>query len=124
EGVLKEMGEIALALFCQLQPPGMEDGVDREEQSRRALKRIKEIFGLHTDHPPIPKVALGAGQLQGCQQDAGGTIAGVTPTSSRPQGSHQDAGVAKEGVMPASSRQQGSQQPVVPTAEEQRQRYP
>jgi len=104
EGAVKEMGEIALALFCQLQPPGMgEDGIDRDQQARNALRRIKEIFGLHTDTPPVPKVALGPGQPQGLPQNAGGTIADVTPASSRPPETRQDAG---------------------PTAEEQRQRYP
>ena len=47
EGVLKEMGEIALALFYELQAPGTgEDGIDPDEKSRRALAKIKEIFGL------------------------------------------------------------------------------
>ena len=47
EGAVKEIGEIALALFYQLQPPGTdENGVDPDEQSRRALARIKAIFGL------------------------------------------------------------------------------
>src|SRR5208283_1672295 len=50
EGVLKDMGEIALALFYQLQAPGTgEDGIDPNEQSRSALQRIKEIFGLTPD---------------------------------------------------------------------------
>ncbi len=47
EGVLLEMGEIALALFYQLQAPGTgEDGIDPNERSRRALAKIKEIFAL------------------------------------------------------------------------------
>jgi hypothetical protein len=63
EGVVKEMGEIALALFLQLQPPDKgEEEVDTYEQSRRALQRIKEIFGLAGDHPPLPPGARGAGQ--------------------------------------------------------------
>jgi hypothetical protein len=50
EGGLKDMGEIALALFYQLQAPGTgEDGVDPNEKSRRVLIRIKEIFGLNSD---------------------------------------------------------------------------
>ncbi len=53
EGELQDMGEIALALFYQLQPPGTgEDGIDPDEQSRRALARIKEIFGLTPECAP------------------------------------------------------------------------
>jgi hypothetical protein len=56
EGVLKDLGEIALALFYQLQPPGTgADGIDPIEQSRRAMVRIKEIFGLNSDVPPPPR---------------------------------------------------------------------
>jgi hypothetical protein len=56
EGVLKELGEIALALFYQLQAPGTgPDGIDPIEQSRRAMVRIKEIFGLNSDTPPKPR---------------------------------------------------------------------
>ena len=47
EGVLKEMGEIALALFYQLQAPGTgEDGIDPEEKARRVVAQAKEIFGI------------------------------------------------------------------------------
>jgi hypothetical protein len=50
EGELKEMGEFALALFYQLQPPGTdEDGVNPEEQARRAVTTFRSIFGLATD---------------------------------------------------------------------------
>jgi len=60
EGVLKDMGEIALALFYELQAPGTgEDGVDPEEKSRRALAKFKEIFGLGGDCPPPVRVAPG-----------------------------------------------------------------
>jgi hypothetical protein len=55
EGVLKDMGDMALALFCQLQPPDTgEDGIDPNEQAQRALMRIKEIFGLTSDCAPPP----------------------------------------------------------------------
>jgi hypothetical protein len=58
EGVLKDLGEITLALFYELQAPGTgEDGMDVHEQSRRALIRIQEIFGLNGDQPPQLKVA-------------------------------------------------------------------
>jgi hypothetical protein len=58
EGELKDMGEIALALFYELQAPGTgEDGIDPNEKGRRALVRIKEIFGLSSDYPPGAKAA-------------------------------------------------------------------
>jgi hypothetical protein len=58
EGVLKEMGDMALALFYQLQPPGTgEDGIDSNEAQRRVLQRVKEIFGLAGDTPPQARVA-------------------------------------------------------------------
>jgi len=62
EGVVKEMGEIALALFMQLQEPGKDEKdeeMDNYEQSRRALQRIKEIFGLAGDTPPVPPPTSG-----------------------------------------------------------------
>jgi hypothetical protein len=55
DGVLKEMGEIAIALFLQLQPPGVgADGITIEDQCRRAAARMREIFGLSSDTPPPP----------------------------------------------------------------------
>jgi hypothetical protein len=61
EGLLKDMGEIALALFYELQAPGTgEDGIDPEEKSRRALAKFKEIFGLGGDCPPPLRVAPGS----------------------------------------------------------------
>jgi hypothetical protein len=72
EGALKEMGEIALALFYELQEPGTgEEVMDRNEQQRRVLVRIKEIFGLNSDHPPGVKVPPASSQPQGSQQGAG-----------------------------------------------------
>jgi len=65
EGVLKDMGEIALALFYELQAPGTgQDGVDPEEKSRRALAKFKEIFGLSSDCPPPVRFAPGCGGPQ------------------------------------------------------------
>jgi hypothetical protein len=65
ETILKDMGEIALTLFYQLQAPGTgEDGIDPEEKSRRALVKFKAIFGLGGDEPPKPKSALTPSQLQ------------------------------------------------------------
>jgi hypothetical protein len=47
EGVTTEMGEIALALFYQLQEPGTdEDGVSELEKARRVVENVKWIFGI------------------------------------------------------------------------------
>jgi hypothetical protein len=84
EGVLKEMGDIALALFYQLQAPGTgQDGVDREDAQRRVLARIKEIFGLYPEPAPKPNATPGSNQQEASahgadateegQQDAGAT---------------------------------------------------
>jgi len=43
--------------------PGEE--IDREEQSRNALRRIKEIFGLAGDEPPKPPVRQVPGAADG-----------------------------------------------------------
>jgi len=75
EGVLKEMGEIALALFYQLQAPGTgADGIDPNEKARRALARIKEIFGLSGDSPPQVHVAPGFRQTHENQQHTQGGL--------------------------------------------------
>ena len=110
EGVVKEMAEIALALFYQLQAPGTgADGVDPEEHSRRALFRIKEIFGLAGDAPPTPKVAFYPGQAQDCRQEAGTPPGpGVTPPPSWPLGSQQYAGAGGTAAAPPSSPPVGS----------------
>lgn len=68
EGVVKEMGEIALALFLQLQEPGERDKegrhVDPNEIGRRAAAKLKEIFGLSGDVPPQVRVAAASSQPQ------------------------------------------------------------
>ncbi|MGO8788220.1 MAG: hypothetical protein ACLQVL_12675 [Terriglobia bacterium] len=49
EGVVKEMAEIAQALFCQLRAPGTdEEGLTAEEQARMMVEQAKEIFGIGT----------------------------------------------------------------------------
>lgn len=58
---VQEMGEIALALFYQLQDPGAQDEFGRPvssyEQQRQVLIRVKEIFGLNEDPPYPPNAA-------------------------------------------------------------------
>jgi len=56
EGVVKEMSEIAVALFYELQAPGTgEDGEDPEEKTRRVMNKIRGIFGLSP--LPLPEAA-------------------------------------------------------------------
>jgi hypothetical protein len=78
EGVVKEMADMALVLFYQLQVPGTgEDGLDPFEAARRMVAQAKEIFGIGT-HPvdsPPPNVA---------------------PDSSQGEEDHQDPDVAEE----------------------------
>jgi hypothetical protein len=55
EGALNEMGEVALALFYQLQAPGTgEDGEDPEEKTRRVVRKIKGIFGVTLGPEDLP----------------------------------------------------------------------
>ena len=59
EGALKDMGEIALALFYRLQPPGTgEDGVDSEEKVRRVIGKIRAIFGLSTSEDDLEMIVV------------------------------------------------------------------
>jgi len=73
EESLTEMGDIILALFMQLQEPGEHDEqgrrVDPHEQSRKAAQRIKEIFGLAGDTPPVVRRPVIPGQEPSCQQE-------------------------------------------------------
>jgi hypothetical protein len=72
EGVLKDMGEIALALFYQLQAPGTgEDGEDPEEKTRRVIRKIKGIFGITLDPEDKEVVASGSTQFREGEQGAG-----------------------------------------------------
>ena len=67
EGVVKEMGEIAVVLFYRLQPPGAdESGLDPEETARRMVAQAKEIFGIGTTAHFAPQVnaAPDSGQSQ------------------------------------------------------------
>jgi hypothetical protein len=79
------MGEIALALFYQLQEPGApapgepdEGGhrSDSEADVRKVVVKIREIFGVRTSGPePEADVAPASSQPHGNQQDAGATEA-------------------------------------------------
>ena len=84
EGAVKEMGEIALALFYQLQGPGQhaEDGspLDGQETSRRALRKFKEIFGLN-DPEPAANALPDSTPPQKSQPGAGANQAAVAPAS-------------------------------------------
>jgi hypothetical protein len=73
EGVVKEMGEMALALFYRLQPPGAgEDGLDPMESARRMVDQVKEIFGigLHPPYAPPSNAPPGSSPVEDDPQDA------------------------------------------------------
>jgi hypothetical protein len=54
QGVMTEMGEIALDLFYHLQDPGADkDGVSEEEQYRGAVNSFRSIFGLEEIKEPV-----------------------------------------------------------------------
>jgi hypothetical protein len=102
EGEVKEMGEMAVALFYQLREPGAADPGEGGEHAgseadvRRVWRRIREIFGLPTSDPePEADEAPASGRPPGSQQDAGATSTDGAPASSRPQGSQQDAGATE-----------------------------
>jgi len=88
EGVMEEMGEIVVALFYRLREPGTPglgepgEGVDPEEQQRRVLKRIKEIFGLAGDDEDDEKRGFHAGQQ--AQQNVGAPNIEAAPASGQP----------------------------------------
>jgi hypothetical protein len=60
------MGEIALALFYQLQAPGTdEDGMDEMERARIVVRQVKDIFGVdmnREDDPPVASKPLEEGR--------------------------------------------------------------
>jgi hypothetical protein len=79
EGESKDMGEIALALFYQLQPPGEQaeggPGSDPEANVRRVMAKIRDIFGLSTSEADLERI--------------------IVPDSSPPQEGQQDAAAAE-----------------------------
>ena len=63
EGVLKDMGEITLALFYELQAPGTgEDGIDEFEKARLMVEQAKEIFGIGRSQETEPDIAANPSQ--------------------------------------------------------------
>ena len=96
EGAVKEIGEIALALFFQLQKPGTgKDGEDPEEKTRRVMNKIRAIFGLG----PLDEEAVLVPNLQpsGPQVDGGAEV-DVVPAWSQPQESQQIRFADSDGV--------------------------
>ncbi len=101
EGVVKEMAEIALVLFYQLQPPGADQsGLDPEEQARRMVAQAKEIFGIGMTaaFPPPAKVAADSSQPEESQPVRFVDSEGVprTPEIGDPDPSGRVAGDAKD----------------------------
>jgi hypothetical protein len=82
EGVAKEMGEIALALFLELQAPARQEGsVNSMEEARLMVEQAKEIFGIGTTAYPVPTVrgAPTWGPPRESPQADGGTGASLAP---------------------------------------------
>jgi hypothetical protein len=82
EGVAKEMGEIALALFLELQgPPRQEGSVNSMEEARLMVAQAKEIFGIGMNAPFAPPVsgAPAGGQPAESPQGDGATVASLAP---------------------------------------------
>jgi hypothetical protein len=103
EGTWKDMSETALALFYQLQPPGTgEDGIDPDEQSRRAVRRIKEIFGLTPEDAPPPIRMPGYGPPGVCPQDAPADVAPAL--SPAPAGLPANSGQVPVGTTPPAEK--------------------
>ncbi len=100
EGVAKEMSEVALALFYQLQEPGtlrpgdvgFEDE-EKEAMTRRALAKLKAIFGL--DSPP-PFAPNARGARPGVAPPEGRQFAGAAEAHTTPDVSPAPCGVAPD----------------------------
>jgi hypothetical protein len=134
EGVLKEMSEIALALFYQLQAPRTgedgEDELDSFEAAQKVVAQVKEIFGIGTRPPFAPQVNAGpySHQPQESQQPA---QAGVAPDA-RPAYADvaSDFSPARGNLAldfrpaPADLPTKSGQVPVGATQDEQQKRYP
>jgi len=71
EGVVKEMGEIALALFCRLEPEKGKDAPDAEEKARLIVAQVKVIFGIGMGEYALrTNIAPNGGQPEESPQEA------------------------------------------------------
>ncbi|MGD0222392.1 MAG: hypothetical protein ABSF71_08635 [Terriglobia bacterium] len=71
EGVVKEMGEIALALFCRLERDEDQDGPEDYERAKLIVAQVKSIFGIGmTDYNNQTNAALEGGQPGESPQEA------------------------------------------------------
>ena len=123
EGVAKEMGEIALALFLELQaPPRHEGSVNSMEEARLMVEQAKEIFGIGTTAYPVPTVrgAPTWGPPRESPQADGATGANVAPDFSPAYAELKFSATPP----PAGLEKVSGQVPVgVTQAEQNRQRY-
>jgi ParB-like chromosome segregation protein Spo0J len=76
DGVTTEMGEIALALFYQLQEPGTDpNGVSVEERNRAMANSMRSIFGLGPIEEPVGMLGPDGNQMviypEGYKETAG-----------------------------------------------------
>jgi hypothetical protein len=110
EGVLKDMGEIALALFYQLQAPGTgEDGETEEEKTRRVMNKVRGIFGLSPLKEEEEEVLVPDPGQQSPQASGDGD---------------ENQQVAQGGVAPDFSPAPADLSVVAPQPEERDERYP
>jgi hypothetical protein len=114
DGVAKDMSEVALALFYQLQEPGTlhpgDEGFEDAEEAaktRRVMTKIRGIFGLDPlpdDREDTPRVRPNAPQQPG-RQDAGATETDAAPnfgpTDADPSAATAGSGQALEVAAPA-----------------------
>jgi hypothetical protein len=118
EGVLRDLGEIALALFYQLQAPGAgEDGEDPEEKTRRVMNKIRGIFGLS---PLKEDVALVPSPQQSSQQIGPQVQCESDPATVEIDGAEN----AEADGAPDSSGSQGNRGDALATDGEEDERYP
>jgi hypothetical protein len=112
EGELQKMGEIALALFYQLQAPGTgADGLDPQEVAHRVANKIRAIFGVSTDNLKADSRSAGESRQvrpqdsDGVQRtpeigDAGSTEEDVAPDGTCPDPIGSPANLKRGDVAP------------------------
>ncbi len=92
EGVVKEMGEIALALFYRLEKPPEKDEeglpLDPYERARLMVEQAKEIFGIGRTAFPAPAAGIAA-------ESCGALPNQPAETGASPQESPQEADEAE-----------------------------